>query len=277
MPATNSSSSELADLSRSASSAPSASPSAPSASERVQAAQSATRSSENRRLARRLVVFAAAVVLLTTGAITAVALMPTRVPDALEDDMDDVLAFALTNDEFNSLPLEERLKLIRDLVERFKTMSGADSAAMAAFASTIEGRIRKQMEKNVKRLGVDLMDYYADGYASVPPEKQGRYLDEAIVNMTRLMEELTGEDSGLPDDDDERLAELQRQARRDQAWMEKNRPRDMEAGRVVPFIEFLQRDAAQTADPAQRSRVTKFGRDMTRHLRGQDIATGDPK
>jgi hypothetical protein len=262
-------------------SALSASSSAPSAfasdGDRIHAAQSAARSVENRRWGRRLGFIAAAVLLLTGGAITAVALMPTPVPDALNDDMDDVLAFALTSDEFNELPLDERLKLIRDLVQRFKTMSGADSAAMAAFASTIEGRIRKQMEKNVKRLGVDLMDYYAAGYAGVPTEKQGDYLDEAILNMTRLMEELSGEDTGLPDDDEERMAALSKQAQRDQAWMERNRPRDMEAGRVVPFIEFLQRDASQVAGPDQRSRVTKFGRDLTRHLRDQDISTGEPK
>lgn len=248
-----------------------------SEAQRISAAQSSARARENRRWGKRLGLISGAIVALTAGAITAVALMPTRVPDALEDDMDDVLAFALTDDAFNDLPLEERLKLIRDLVQRFKTMSGADSAAMAAFASRVEGRIRKQMEKNVKRLGVDLMDFYAAGYAGVEPEKQEEYLDDAILNMTRLMEELTGEDTGLPDDDDERLAELQRQARRDQAWMEKNRPRDMDRGRVVPFIDFLQRDAAQVADPQQRSRVTKFGRDMTRHLRGQDVATGKPK
>jgi hypothetical protein len=245
--------------------------------DRVHAAQSSARSRENRRWGKRLAAICVVVLLLAGGAATVIALMPTRVPDALEDDMGDVLAFALTNDEFNNLPLEERLKLVRDLVERLKTMSGADSAAMAGFAATVEGRIRKQMEKNVKRLGVDVMDYFAEGYADVPPDRQGEYLDGAIVNMTHLMEELTGEDSGLPEDDDERLAALREQAQRDQAWMEQNRPRDMDAGKVVPFIEFLQRDAAQVAGPDQRSRVTKFGRDMTRHLRGEDVATGKPK
>lgn len=247
------------------------------AADRIQSAQSAARSRENCRWGKRLAAICVTVLLLSGGAATVVALMPTRVPDALDDDMGDVLAFALTNDEFNNLPLEERLKLVRDLVQRLKTMSGGDSAAMAAFASTVEGRIRKQMEKNVKRLGVDVMDYFAEGYADVPPERQGAYLDEAIVNMTHLMEELTGEDSGLPEDDDERLAALREQAQRDEAWMEKKRPRDMDAGQVVPFIEFLQRDAAQVAGPDQRSRVTKFGRDMTRHLRGEDVATGEPK
>jgi hypothetical protein len=240
-------------------------------------AMAANRGAEDRRVLKRVGVVAAAIAVLVVGVIGVRALMPRSVPDYANDPMDEVMDFTLLSDDFNSLPVEKRLDLLKDLIARLKTMSGEDSAMLAGFAATIRDNLRKQLEKNAKRLAVDVMDMYAGEYAGVPADQAGDFLDKKAIEFTRLMEDLTGEKMGLPEDDAERLAVMKRQAQRDQQMMRENAPQRMDAGQVTGLVDFLQRDAGEVADPQQRSRIARFGRDLTRHLRGQDVATGKPK
>jgi hypothetical protein len=215
------------------------------------------------------------VLLLVAGMWGIFALVPRGEPDYLEDDMQDILDYTLLSDDFNKLPIERRMELIKELVERMKTLSGEDSAAMAAFAATIKKEMRIQMERNIKRLAADTIDIYASDYAKTPPEKQREFLDDAAIRFTHMMEDVAGENSPLPEGDSERLAAIKEQAKKDEEQFREEDSRPT-AGRVARFFEFIHNDQENVSDPVQRGRNVRFMRDMTRHLRGQDLATGKP-
>jgi hypothetical protein len=234
------------------------------------------RHDEDMKWVRRVGAVALAVVVLLGGAFGIMALIPRQIPNIAQDPMDDVMDYVLLTDDFNNLPIDERLALVKDLINRIKTMSGEDSAMLAMFAASIEREMRRQMEENIKRLAVDVMDKYAKDYEGVPPEDADKFLDDKIVEFTRMMEDISGETSRLPEDPDERLAALRKQAQRDQEFARENAPKQMNQERVGNLIGFLRKDAEQVAGPEQRGRVTRFMRDVTRHLRGQDVSTGKP-
>jgi len=234
------------------------------------------RRDEDMKWVRRVAGVALGLGVLVGGAYGVLALIPRPIPNIAQDPMDDVMDYVLLSDEFNNLPIDKRLALIKDLIERVKTMSGEDSAMLAMFAASIEREMRRQMEENIKRLAVDVMDKYARDYEGVPPDQADKFLDDKIVEFTKMMEDLSGERSGLPEDPDERIAALRRQAKRDQEFARENAPSQMNQDRVGNLIGFLRKDAEQIAGPEQRGRVTRFMRDVTRNLRGQDVATGKP-
>lgn len=228
-----------------------------------------------RKLGKRVGVIGALLLLLVGGMWGIFALVPRSEPDYLSDDMTDILDYTLLSDDFNNLPIEKRMELLKELVQRLKTLSGDDSAAMAAFAATIKKQMREQIERNLKRLAVDTMDIYAKDYASTPPEKQSEFLDGAVIGFTHMMEDIAGEKSPLPAGDAERLAAVKDQAKKDEKNFREGDSRPT-ARRVAKFFEFIHNDQENVSDPIQRGRNAKFMRDMTRHLRGEDIATGKP-
>ena len=76
--------------------------------------------------------WAALVVLACAGAVMLwLTLRPAPRPDFAAAPVDDLLAYSLLEEDFNRLPVEERLDLLRTLLDRFKNMSGDDSALMA--------------------------------------------------------------------------------------------------------------------------------------------------
>jgi hypothetical protein len=230
-------------------------------------------SPRQRTIARRAGAILCVSLVLAGGMWGIFALAPRPAPDYLDDDMRNVLDYTLLSEDFNKLPVERRLELIKELVERMKKLSGEDSAAMAAFAATIKKEMRRQMERNIKRLAVDTIDIYAKDYATTPPEQQEKFLDDSIIGFTRMMEDIAGENSPLPKDDAERIATIKDQAKRDEKTLRENDSRPT-ADRVGRFFEFIHNDQENVSDPVQRGRNAKFMRDMTRHLRGQDVATG---
>jgi hypothetical protein len=199
---------------------------------------------------------------------------PVPKPDYLSDDLDDVLGYTLLTDEFNRLPVEERLKLIGQLVQRFKSLDAGDSVLLAGFAAGIAGSARDQLMENASRLAVDTWDKYAREYAKVPAENQEQYLDETFVGFTKMMEGIGGRVRNVSDE--ERLAEGRRQAQRDVETMRNpsKGPSNEALGRMYSFMN---NDVGSHASPQQRVRGQQMMRDMVRRLRNQDIHTGKPK
>jgi hypothetical protein len=227
----------------------------------------------NRPRVRQGIVAGAAVLLLAGGVFAFFALRPVPQPDYLVDDLDDVLGYTFLTDEFNRLPLDERLALVKDLVTRLKGMDSGDSALMAAFAAGIAGKAREQLIENVQQLAIDLWDDYAKRYAEVKPEEREKFLDDAFVSFTKTMEDLAGvSNTATPQ---ERLAEGKRNAQRGQQFAKENdRGMNRQFGEGV--FRMVDR-GAQQASPAQQARMAQFSIEMTRHLRGQDVKTGKPK
>lgn len=199
---------------------------------------------------------------------------PIPQPDYATDGLDDVLDYTLMTDEFNRLPVKERLKLISELIARLKNMSSGDSVLMASFASGIAGTAREQIMENASRLAVDVWDNYAVQYAKVPDADREAALDNAFVEFTKMMEGLGGRSRDISDE--ERLAEGRRQADRDLKMM-KDPTRGPSNKDLAQVAVFLDKDVGKHASAQQRMRGQQMMRDMTRRLRGQDITTGKPK
>jgi len=199
---------------------------------------------------------------------------PVPKPDYLTASMDTIFDYTLLTDEFNRLPVEERLKLIGELVTRLKGMSAEDSVLLAGFASGIAGAARRQIEENVSRLAIDVWDKHAQGYSSVPVGDREAYLEETFLDFTRIMETVSGET--IDRTDQERVTDAREQAGRERKRMtDPNRaPDGEELGTVFAFVN---NNVGGHASPQQRARGQLMMRDMMRHFRGQDITTGKPK
>ncbi len=210
------------------------------------------------------------VVLLCVGSAMAfVALRPRSTPDIFTADLEDVLDYTLVSDDFNKLPIDERLRLLQEMLKRLRGMDSGDSALMAAFAEGITGKARAQLQKNAERLMVDVWDKFAQDYAKTDPSDRRAYLDQAAIDFAKLGQDLTG----LPgdDDDDARLKRMKKQARSDEQQMP-GPGTPVNAAGVAGFAQLVNRIGQGNTTPAQRDRMAEFGRDMTRHLRGYEPA-----
>ncbi|MBK7403244.1 MAG: hypothetical protein IPJ41_01090 [Phycisphaerales bacterium] len=140
----------------------------------------------SRPLARRLFMGGSSVAAIALGLAIYLALRPVPKPDYESADISRLFDYTLLTDEFNALPVEERIKLVSQLYARVKDMNASESAMMAAFFAGIAGEARTQLEKNAGKLFIDATDLVAKDYAAVPPEDRAGYLDDAYVRLVRL-------------------------------------------------------------------------------------------
>jgi hypothetical protein len=225
---------------------------------------------------RRALVAAFVVAVVGAGVGVYFAVRPVPQPDYMNDSMSEVFNYTLLTDEFNKLPVEKRLELIASLIKRLQGMSRQDSVLLAAFGAGIAGQAREQVKENVSRLGVDMLDKYAKDYRNVPEGERERYLEQSFLDMAKTMEALGGRPRDISDE--ERLAEVRRQAQRD-------RERLREAGAtgrgpdgedLGGFFNFMNNEVGSRATPQQRVRGQQMLRDMGRMFRNQDPETGKP-
>lgn len=199
-------------------------------------------------------------------------LRPYPQPDYATADIDELFNFTLLKDEFNRLPIDERLRLLAMLRERIEKMGAGESALLAAFAAGIGGQAREQLAENISRLMVDIWDKGAADYPKVPEEDRPVYLESTFVSIARAMQTLAGEEPR--ETDDELVAQAKRDAARGQQDIQSGRgPGGRELGRV---FDVLNTGVGSHANPEQRSRGQVMMRDMMRQLRGQDLKTGKP-
>lgn len=195
-------------------------------------------------------------------------------PDYATAPMDEVLNYTLLTDEFNNLPVDKRLELLKDLIDRLKTMSADDSSMMAGFAASIDtDKLRKQLEENASRLALDVWDKFALDYQTVPTDNRGPYLDKTLLEMTHLMETIGGVTDSRTDE--EKIAEARKQAKRDQDMLTKGQ--GPTAGQLARMADLMRNRVGQHSPPQQQQRGMQLMRDMTRHLRDQDPVTGKPQ
>lgn len=217
-----------------------------------------------RRTNRRLLI-GVPVVVLVVGAGLWLWLGPMFKPDYEKARLDRVFRYTLLTDEFNKLPVEERMKLIGQLVQRLSSMSAGESSMMAAFAAGIAGAAREQIEENASRLAVDMWDKYALQYKDVKPEDRGAYLDRAAIEFVRTMEAIGGRPSTKSDT--EILNDMKRQAKRDSDNLKnaERRPPGQALGRM---FSIMNGNVGGHATPAQRGRGQLLMRDMVERMRG---------
>jgi hypothetical protein len=217
---------------------------------------------------RRAGTVAAALAVVGAGVGAYLVLRPTPVPDYIHDPFDDVLDFTLLTDGFNDLPIEERLRLLRELVSRFNSMDGSDSELVAAFAAGISGKARKQLEKNASKLILDVLDREALVYEKVPPEERGEAAEKAFVALFKTMDALDGRETTKSDE--EIVAQGRDEAERGKEWIRKQDREKLgrDTGRMLLSVNDT---IAKQSSAQQRGRMGLMMRDMTRQLRGEPV------
>ena len=201
------------------------------------------------------------------------ALRPVPKPDYETAGLDDVFNFTLLTDEFNQLPVDQRMKLIAQLVERLKNMKPSESLLLASFAAGIQDQAREQIEENGARLAVDAWDMYAKDYGAVPEDERIEFLEGSFVEFAKMLEAVAGEQRDVTDS--ERLNEVRDQAKSDIEEFKDPEKRPDNEG-LANFMGFMNNTVAARANAQQRVRGQQMMRDMVRHFRGQDVATGAP-
>ncbi|MCW5764870.1 MAG: hypothetical protein KIT68_02705 [Phycisphaeraceae bacterium] len=242
------------------------------AGEQVMEALRRARELAERKAVRRVAVVAAALLLALGGWFAYVQLRPIAVPDTEFDDIEDVLDFTLLSDDFNRLPLQERLALLKGVISRLKGMNDGDSGLMAAFAAGLSRPALEQLRKNAEKLFVDLWDSFAEEYETVKQADRQAFLDDAFVRFTKMAEDLSG--FTMREDEGRRLSDAKDNAKRDAARLREGGSQPMQSRMVTRFMKDMQERGGPLAKPQQRDRMARFSRDMARHMRGQDIDTG---
>ena len=225
----------------------------------------------NKRL-RLASIGVAAALLIAAGLGLYFWLRPVPKPDFETAQIDTVFNYALLTNEFNALPVDERINLVGQLMGRIRDMDKGDSVLLASFAAGIAGTAREQLMENASRLMMDVADKYAKEYTSVPADEREAFLDNRIAEMLKLEYTLTGRMTEKTDE--ELISDARRNAQRDQKMLRENRMSSRQAGRT---FQFLSNDVAGFSTPHQKARVTNFMRDAVRYLRDEDIHTGKPE
>lgn len=212
---------------------------------------------------RRFALPIAGLLVVGAGVGTWLAVRHRPPPDYKTARIDLIFDYTLLTDDFNKLPIEQRQRLIGELIQRVGDLKGSESGMLAAFAAGIYGNAREQIEENVSRLMLDTADVHAAGYASVPIEERGEYLDQAVLSLMKMSEAVSGQASDKSDD--ERLAEAREQAQRDAEFLQSGQASTQMAGTMFLILD---RGIGEHASAHQRARISNMLHDMTAHLRG---------
>ena len=209
-------------------------------------------------------------VLVGAGATVAtMAWLESRVqppPDYETASIDVLFDYTLLTDDFNNLPIEERLELIKQLIARLQDVGGGDSVLIAYFASLIAGEARAQLGENTSRLVIDLMDSYAVEYDTLAElETRDAFMIDKAIEFQKTMEGLAGVNRDISDE--ERVADMREQAGRDRERMQSG---EIRAGDALRMFDVVNNVMGQHASGHQKIRIAKFMQDMVLSL-GREV------
>jgi len=225
-----------------------------------------------RRLAldRRVQIGVAALVLVAGGVGGYLWWLEARIEPpktVAEDGFLETMEYAFLNDDFNSLPVEERLKILQDIIAKLRDMGQQDSLLMAMFASLIAGEAREQMLENVGRLAVDSVDTLAREYdPTASEEERRRFLLDAYVEIEETLESIAGIDREVTPE--ERIASRQRGAQREMEWA---REGGIGASELARGFDLMNNQVGAYANGHQKRRIATMMRDMVKVMRRDTI------
>ena len=190
-------------------------------------------------------------------------------PSIFDSPVDDVLGyFAL--DDFSQLPIEERIRFLRELADRFRGMSQSDSATMAAFLAGLSGPAREQATQNARVLAKDVLAQGADEYFKVPEKDRGKYIDEWLVRWLKTGERIaTGKESERTDE--EMLADIREQGERGRqraAERPSDRMPSLTEGGAMRFLDFWASDVEKASSPKEQGQIVRFLGDVRKRFGG---------
>lgn len=226
----------------------------------------------NRPRLRRAGGAALGVLALAVAVGTYFALRPVPQPDFRTANVDVLFNYVLLTDEFNRLPVEQRLELLSQLIQRLRSIDADQSLLMAAFAAQITGEVRDQLEENVSRLAIDVFDNYARDYRpAAPPQERKEYVEQTFIEFQKTLERLAGFERNISDE--ERLIEGRRQAKRDLEYVQSG---GMPIEDTVRMITFLNRGIGSRATGHQKIRINSMVSQMIQTLREGEVPPEEP-
>jgi hypothetical protein len=186
-------------------------------------------------------------------------------PSIFDSPVEDVLGY-LSMDDFSQLPLEQRIAFLVEFSDRFRGMSQADSAAMAAFLAGLSGPVREQATENARVLAKDILVQGAATYVNLPQDERAAYMDAWLARWMRLGERMTrGEEREKTDED--RVDQIKDRAQ-DDVTRERDPERisELNADNAVRFMDFWSREVETTASPREQGQIVLFMRDLRKHV-----------
>lgn len=185
-------------------------------------------------------------------------------PSIFDSPVDDVLGyFAL--DDFSKLPVEERIRFLMELADRFRAGDQAESALMAAFLAGLSGPAREQATQNARVLAKDILADGARNYVNLPPAERGKYIEEWVVKWSKMGERLaTGKERERSDSD--RIGDFKRQSERGESRMEGREVPDLDDTRALGFLDFWQSEVEVASTPVEQGQIAKFLDDVRGHF-----------
>ena len=221
---------------------------------------------------RRIAAWCAAVALavaLAGGAWWWIAVRWRPPPSIFDSPVDSVLGY-FTRPDFNALPVDERVKYVQQFIGRFRGMSQQDSVVAAAFLAGVTGKVREQLQQNVRILAKDILIQGAAKYVNLPEPERGPFIDHWVADWFRFAETTaTGKESTRSDEEivGNARAEAKRGEERQRQRMQGRSLTDRGADRFLGFWESEVEPASSPREQAQISRFMDAVR--TRMLTGQ--------
>jgi len=186
-------------------------------------------------------------------------------PSIFDNPVDDALGY-LALPDFNKLPVEERMRFLMELADRFRGLQPGESAAAAAFLAGIVGPARDQLHENARYLAKDILAAGAAEYLELPESERGAFIDKWLSEWMRTGERLT-RGKEREKSDDERMkdvrGDMERGRERTAGREPVAAPTERAAGR---FLDFWQTEVEQASTPKEQGQIVKFMDDIRKHL-----------
>ncbi len=182
-------------------------------------------------------------------------------PSIFDSPVDDTLNYLAIKD-FSMLPLDERIRFMLEVADRFRGLQSGESAAAASFLAGMGQSARDQMRKNIRDLMKDVLADGANDYMKLSPEQRDDFLDAWMLKWQRLAERgITGKEEAKSDS--ERLKEIQDDAERNRKRRQDSVGADaMTDGGVSRFLDLWQGEVEAVASPREQGQIVRFLDDL---------------
>lgn len=188
-------------------------------------------------------------------------------PSIFDAPVDDVLGY-LAIDDFNELPLEDRVEFMIDFANRFRGLEQSESAVMAAFMAGLTGDARAQMIQNARILAKDILAEGASTYVNLPDAEKDAFIDSWLVEWSKVGERIVEGEVG-DRSDEERLEEFRDEARRGrERTAERSADISLTEVGAGRFLDFWQSDVEKAASPREQAQIATFMVDVRKRLTG---------
>lgn len=186
-------------------------------------------------------------------------------PSIFDSPVDDVLGY-LALPDFNQLPIEERMRFLLELADRFRGFDPGESAAAAAFLAAVVGPAREQLHQNARMLAKDILASAAAQYVELPKSEQSAFIDQWLVEWMRTGERLTrGKERERTDE--ERLEAARRDVRRNREHVAEREELPAMSDRAASrFLDFWQKEVETASSPREQGQIVRFMEDVRKRL-----------